>query len=168
MNIYQGVSSPCFRSFCIRTFHAIFFIAWLADGDSMIPWCVTLSWWEGRLLRCSLHFLCEDLCFTWSFFPVGRIRHHFALSFIFVIQVFANCSDITLFMYAEDELLPIAIWLRVYMNSPSLTSVGASNLTGEPSGFIWIYFTVFVKRNAQLMHYFLVAPGWEEIKKAPK
>ena len=31
-----------------------------------IPWCVSLSRWEGRLLRCSLHFLCEDLCFSWS------------------------------------------------------------------------------------------------------
>ncbi len=29
-----------------------------------IPWCVALSGWEGRLLRCSLHFLCEDLCFS--------------------------------------------------------------------------------------------------------
>ena len=30
-----------------------------------IPWCVvTFSWWEGRLLR-SLHFLSEDVCFSW-------------------------------------------------------------------------------------------------------
>ncbi len=35
---------------------------WLME----IPWCVALSRWEGRLLRCSLHFLCEDLCFSWN------------------------------------------------------------------------------------------------------
>ncbi len=29
-----------------------------------IPWCVILSWWEGRLPRCSIHFLCGDLCFS--------------------------------------------------------------------------------------------------------
>ncbi len=29
-------------------------------------WCVALSRWEGRLLRCSLHFFCEDLCFSWA------------------------------------------------------------------------------------------------------
>ena len=29
-----------------------------------IPWCVALSRWEGRLLRCSLHFLCEDPYFS--------------------------------------------------------------------------------------------------------
>ena len=33
---------------------------WLME----IPWCVSLSWWQGRLLRCSLHFLCEELCFS--------------------------------------------------------------------------------------------------------
>ncbi len=30
-----------------------------------IPWCVTLPRWEGWLLRCSLHFLCEDVCLSW-------------------------------------------------------------------------------------------------------
>ncbi len=30
-----------------------------------IPWWVALSRWEGKLLRCSLHFLCEDLSFSW-------------------------------------------------------------------------------------------------------
>ena len=28
-------------------------------------WRFPLSEWESRLLRCSLHFLCEDLCFSW-------------------------------------------------------------------------------------------------------
>ncbi len=29
-----------------------------------IPSCVTLSRWDGWLLRCSLHFLCEDVCLS--------------------------------------------------------------------------------------------------------
>ncbi len=32
-----------------------------------IPWCVALPWWEGWLLRCSIHFLCEDVCLSWHF-----------------------------------------------------------------------------------------------------
>ena len=34
-----------------------------------IPWCVALSRWEGRLLRCSLHFLCEDCWFSCPWCP---------------------------------------------------------------------------------------------------
>ncbi len=36
-----------------------------------IPWCVALSRWEGWLLRCSLHFLCEDPCFSWALIHMG-------------------------------------------------------------------------------------------------
>ncbi len=53
----------------VSPFHALFLIAWLAMAME-IPWCVSLSRWEGRLLRCSLHFLCEDLCFYEYWFIV--------------------------------------------------------------------------------------------------
>ncbi len=41
-------------------FHALFLIAWPADGDSLMCCIVSM----GRQGRCSLHFLCEDLCFS--------------------------------------------------------------------------------------------------------
>ena len=44
-------------------------LAWLADGDSLMR--VALSRWEGRLLRYSPLFLCEDLCFSW-YMPASK------------------------------------------------------------------------------------------------
>ncbi len=43
-----------------HSMHLSSYTGWLMK----IPWCVALSRWEARLLRCSLHFLCEDLCFS--------------------------------------------------------------------------------------------------------
>ena len=46
--------------------------------------CVTLSRWEGRLLRWSLHFLCEDVCFSCK--RVGN-RNHYSGKMTFVRQI---------------------------------------------------------------------------------
>ena len=43
-----------------KAFRALIPIAWLVDEDSLMCCIVTM----GRLLRCSLHFLSEDPCFS--------------------------------------------------------------------------------------------------------
>ena len=46
----------------VHPFPCTFPIAWLADEDFFMC-CFVM--WEGRLLRCPIHFLCEDLCISW-------------------------------------------------------------------------------------------------------
>ena len=63
-----------------------------------IPRCVALSLWEGTLLRCSLHFLCEELCF--SCHDVYEIEYttekHFCLMrhFPFPFLALLSCTEV--------------------------------------------------------------------------
>ncbi len=50
----------------VHTKHISTWHGWLMK----IPWYFSYSRWEGRMLRCSLHFLCEDLCFSWSWWYI--------------------------------------------------------------------------------------------------